>query len=70
MRCQLHRFLRKTEDNTRHPINYCTSIMQENNKVGAEKYCTKIIRNSYYIEVSPKTELWFINFLLGSTYTE
>ena len=51
MRCQLHGFIHKTEDNARHPINYCTSIRKYNDTVCAEKYCIKIIMdiNSYFI---------------------
>ena len=43
LRCQLNRFLHKTEDNTRHPIKYCTGIRQDNDTVCAENYCMKII---------------------------
>ena len=43
MRCQLHIFILKAEDNTRNSINYCTSIRQEKDTVCAEKYYMKII---------------------------
>ena len=51
MRCQLHRFIYKTEDNFGHQINYCTGISQDNDKVCAERYCMKIIMDiiSYFI---------------------
>ena len=51
MRCELNIFLHKTEDNSRYPINYCTSIRQENDTVCAENYRMIIIMYifSYFI---------------------
>ena len=51
MRYHLHILLHKTEENAIHPINFCASIRQDNNTLGAEKYCIKIIISiiSYFI---------------------
>ena len=51
MRCQLHRFIHKTEENAIHSIKQCTSIRQDNDTVCVEKYCMKTIMDiiSYFI---------------------
>ena len=64
MRCQLHRSLRKTEEITRYPIKYFTSIRQGNNTVFTENYGMKIIMHiiSYFICTNVKKIvciLWF-----------
>ena len=43
MRCQLHRFINRAEENEIHPINYFTSIRQDNDTVYAENQYMKII---------------------------
>ena len=62
MKFQLHRLL----ENTIHPINYCTSIKQDNDIVCAEKYCMKIIMHiiSYFI----CTNFWKIFYILWFQY--
>ena len=58
MRCQLHIFLHKIKDNEIHPINYCTSISQDNDTVRAENYCMKNIM--YMISYFICTNFWKI----------
>ena len=56
MRCQLHIFIHKTEDNAINPIKYFTCIRQENNTVCAENYFMKIIM--YIIYYFIRTMFW------------
>ena len=66
MRCQLYRLIHKTEDNSRHPIKYCTSIRQNNNTLCAENNSMKIIIDiiSYFI----CTNFWKIIYILCFQY--
>ena len=62
MRCQLHRFLHKKEDNTRHPINYCTSIRQDNHTACAENYRMKIIMYIIFYFICTNFWKYFVYF--------
>ena len=63
---QLHKFLHKTEESLRHPINYCTSISQDNDTICAERYCMNIIM--YIISYLICTNVWKIFSVLWFQY--
>ena len=66
MRCQLHRFFHKTEEYARHPINYFTSIRQDNDTLCAENYCMVIIMHIIYYFIC--TNFWKIFCVLWFQY--
>ena len=61
MRFQLNRFLHSKKESSRHTINYCTSIRQDNDTVCVENYCMKIIMYIIYYFIC--TNFWkiFVN---------